>query len=435
MTAFVAIDSDLRSEEWQDVDELLRKFPGRQRFLTLVQDELRAEELEWERDLDPAVGAEVDVAVAGTTSEDVVVDALTRPDDPAALERLVEKEDPPLVLRELGDGWHAVAEKQADFDRVLAADGAETLDDSDSYDEAMGKLEDDARRQGLPPRAVAREAVPGGGHRRAAAEELARPRRDRVRPQQRCPRRVTASSWSASGAAPAMPPSTRASCSIASRQACSRSRRSRAARSVASGTRRRGPRHERSRSSSSRSSSGSRSATSSRLLEGEVALYVREGAPIPEATLVAEAADEAEAKRVVDDVVDALEPDQKGSADSDGVAVTTASFEGFTIRYGTFRRTPSSSRASRNGIRDFRDDGDRLDDDPDYEDASEAAGDAGRPAGRRSTSTSGGRDPLIEDFAALRAASGAPARRRKGESLARSTRCSCGASATATSRR
>src|SRR5689334_3225987 len=87
--AFVSIDSDLQSGQWQQVDDLSKKFPGRDDAIARIERSLTRQDLDWQRDVEPALGPEFDVAVAGADASDVV--GLTKPDDPAKFKALVDK--------------------------------------------------------------------------------------------------------------------------------------------------------------------------------------------------------------------------------------------------------------------------------------------------------------------------------------------------------
>src|SRR5262245_27798596 len=59
--AFIAIDSDPQSAQWQNANELADKFPSRQKAIAQVEDSLRSESnLDFEKDVEPALGPELD---------------------------------------------------------------------------------------------------------------------------------------------------------------------------------------------------------------------------------------------------------------------------------------------------------------------------------------------------------------------------------------
>ena len=142
-TAYVAVDTDLDSDQWQQAQELLDRFPGRERLIGLIQEELGQEDLTWEEDLDPALGPETAVVVLGGENDAVV---LTQPDDRAKLDALLaqlEEDGDETLAREIED-WTAIAETEAALDAFERGAEAGTLADDDTFQEAMGELPEDA---------------------------------------------------------------------------------------------------------------------------------------------------------------------------------------------------------------------------------------------------------------------------------------------------
>ena len=152
--AFVSVDSDLGSSQWRKIDDLSRKFPGRDRLLGMVQEALAKQHLDWKDDVDPALGPEVDFAVVrGPTLEKTAAALLTKPDDPEKFKALVKKVDAadesdttPTVVREV-NGWSIAAESNAAIDRVLKGSNA-ALSDNGTFEDALAKLPDDALAKG-----------------------------------------------------------------------------------------------------------------------------------------------------------------------------------------------------------------------------------------------------------------------------------------------
>jgi hypothetical protein len=146
--AYVAVDSDLSSSQWQKVDGLLKKFPIRDRLLTQIKQGLTSQKLDYDRDLKPALGSEVDVAVVpGSSLRDVAYAALTKPASIDKAKALVQKLDAgssgsPSATRVV-NGWFVVADKQAMIDKVLKGSGSSLADDS-RFKDAFGKLPADA---------------------------------------------------------------------------------------------------------------------------------------------------------------------------------------------------------------------------------------------------------------------------------------------------
>ena len=131
---YAVVDGDLEGERWGEARELLQSFP---RLEGLV-DELLAEH---GPELDAALGAEVALAVVNLEYEEAV--ALTEPDDPAALRRLVDEAGG--ALAELDRGWWAAAPDERAIQRLLAARDADgALAEREDFERLTGDLPDDA---------------------------------------------------------------------------------------------------------------------------------------------------------------------------------------------------------------------------------------------------------------------------------------------------
>ena len=148
VVAFVAVDSDTGSSQWKQLDELAQRFPGRDNLVSQLKQKITAQGVDYDTDVKPALGPELDVAVvsAGNESSTKAV-ALTKPDDPAKFKALVAKLNAKdssgdrAVYREV-DGWYALSDSQASISRALEGN-APLAEDSD-FKEAMDKLPGDA---------------------------------------------------------------------------------------------------------------------------------------------------------------------------------------------------------------------------------------------------------------------------------------------------
>jgi hypothetical protein len=145
--AYVAIDGDVGSSQWQQVDELLKKFPGRERFLSELKKSLAGQKIDYERDVRPALGPELDIAaVADASGRDISYAAMTKPDSIEKAKGLVHKLDessPPASATRVVDGWLIVSDKQEMIDRVLRGSGS-SLADATAFKDAFGQVPDDA---------------------------------------------------------------------------------------------------------------------------------------------------------------------------------------------------------------------------------------------------------------------------------------------------
>src|SRR5262245_36578149 len=142
--AYVAVDTDLDSSQWKQAQDILERFPGRDQLLQQIEKELGEENVDFEQDVEPALGPETAIVVM-PGDHDVV--GLTQPDDAAKLdallERLNEDESANYVTREI-DGWTAIADTDQVLDAFDAARKEGTLDDDDAFQEAIGELPDEA---------------------------------------------------------------------------------------------------------------------------------------------------------------------------------------------------------------------------------------------------------------------------------------------------
>jgi hypothetical protein len=148
--AYVALDSDLDSAQWQKVDKLLKKFPGREEWLAQLRQKLVKERLDYERDLKPALGPEVDIAVGpGATPSHVSYAWLTKPDSIEKAKALVAKLDASeggpdtAATRVVGD-WLVVSESQPMLDQTLKGEADKSLADDATFKEALAELPTDA---------------------------------------------------------------------------------------------------------------------------------------------------------------------------------------------------------------------------------------------------------------------------------------------------
>jgi hypothetical protein len=139
---FVSVDTDFEGEQWQRAEELVRRFPGGRDALRSLLRELESEDVDFERDVKPAVGPEVGL-VWLELADDAAVVLLTQPRDEAKFQELVEGGDDPAVTAEFDD-WTAVAETQETLDRFGDERQGDSLADSDEFEEAMADLPEDA---------------------------------------------------------------------------------------------------------------------------------------------------------------------------------------------------------------------------------------------------------------------------------------------------
>lgn len=143
--ALISVNTDRDGDQWQQADELLSRFPGRDKLLAQLRAELRNEGFDWDADIEPALGPELDIAVAyAPATADKSVVALMKPEDPEKLKSLAQKADKKTVVQELSDGWWALSDEQSAIDSLIAKDGARTLADEEDFQSASEDQPDES---------------------------------------------------------------------------------------------------------------------------------------------------------------------------------------------------------------------------------------------------------------------------------------------------
>ena len=140
--------TDPESDQWEQVEDLLAKFPDGDRWIAELERELQEEGVSWEQDVRPALGSVVELAVyAGAEREKPAVVGLTNPEDKdkfrALIAKLNEKSDERVVSRDVGD-WVAVSDQAESIDAALKHEGGEALADAEGFTSAMRELPEDA---------------------------------------------------------------------------------------------------------------------------------------------------------------------------------------------------------------------------------------------------------------------------------------------------
>jgi Protein of unknown function (DUF3352) len=139
---FMSLNTDFESDQWRRAEMLVDRFPGGKDAVRDFLRQLREDEVDFERDVKPAVGPEVDFVILDLDDDDAVV-VLTQPRDKRKFADLVEKADEPLVTEEIDD-WTAAAESREILDRFRKERGGDSLAKSDPFRDATGDLPDDA---------------------------------------------------------------------------------------------------------------------------------------------------------------------------------------------------------------------------------------------------------------------------------------------------
>jgi hypothetical protein len=126
--AFVHVDGNLDSDQWQVVEDLTGG-------LTLLRNEFS--------DVQPAIGDELDLALLGVEAGNPEAIALARPDDEAKLRSLaakLDRGDDHYTVERVGE-WSVVADSSEAFEAVRRAESGRSLADVAEFQTAMSALE------------------------------------------------------------------------------------------------------------------------------------------------------------------------------------------------------------------------------------------------------------------------------------------------------
>jgi hypothetical protein len=149
---FVSIDSDPGSAQWKSIMELANKFPDKQKAIDAIKKSISKDGgPDWEHDLKPALGPEIDLVMLDLEHPSDVV-ALMQPKDENAFRRAVMKGEQRAsttrVFYEKFRGWEVISDKQSAIDSFKrASDSAKgTLANDSAFKDAMSKAGDGALR-------------------------------------------------------------------------------------------------------------------------------------------------------------------------------------------------------------------------------------------------------------------------------------------------
>ncbi len=140
---FATVDADTGSDQWQQLQDLLDRFPGRDQLVEKLQQSL-ADEGVTREEIDDAFGPTVDFAALDLSGDDGVGVGLTQTDDRAALEALLAKSDEELVVEELEGGWFAFSDDSASIAAFETAAAKGTLAEDAQFSDAMDELPEQA---------------------------------------------------------------------------------------------------------------------------------------------------------------------------------------------------------------------------------------------------------------------------------------------------
>ena len=335
------MESDPDSDQWKQVEELLKRFPDGDKWIAELKKDLESEEgVTWEGDVKPALGDQVAVAVYAKSMADVSVVGLTNPEDPEKTVALVKKLDEgeaeggPTFSRVVDD-WVLISDKQASIDSSLNGEGGQSLADAEGFKNGMAELPEDALSRVYFDPAAALEAFGDADAETSKALRMfgldkldfagawAKARDDgvelagAVRGEGADKLLGTGKSY-ASKFLERVPADAFAFYSI---QGGGLTQQFEALRS--------NPLYSMA-ARQAEAELGIKIDEIVRLFEGEVAFYAAPGAPIPALTLLLESDDPAQARQSAKRLLEILAQRGEGVIEEDG-GVTTANFDGLTI--------------------------------------------------------------------------------------------------------
>ena len=386
--AYVSVDGDLSSDRWRQVDKLLEKFPGRETLLNSIRRRLDENQLDYARDIAPALGPEVDAAVyPGSTAHDVAVVVLTKPDSLDKARALVRKlrtmSDPSATTASrVIDGWLIVSDTEANLERTLKGSGSSLADD-ETFKDALGKLPDDGLAKayvGGPQLAKlagqvygngAQTTAVGGGLQTAldklkwiAASIVAEDNGLKLEGDFDVAGGGFAGPSTTSKLISGVPADALAFVNFHGRRAADQLRNLRGNPGFDQGLRQ------------LEQELGVPLEDVLALFEHETAFYVRRGPGLPEFSLVLETPDTAPALATIDRLAKrlaTLASAKLGEEQQDGLDVKTLNFGPVTLRWSGFDGRVLLTTAP-TGIADYRAGGDKLGDNSAFKDALDAAG-------------------------------------------------------------
>jgi hypothetical protein len=150
--AFIAIDSNPSSAQWQTIDSLASKFPDKQKAVDSIKQDLSKDGVDWAKDVKPVLGDEFDLVWLDFQRNGQNFVGLMQPKDEGKFKQFIEKEnksesDPSnRAVYEKFRGWYVIATKRATIDRFERESNAaaSSLADDKSFTQSMDRLGNDS---------------------------------------------------------------------------------------------------------------------------------------------------------------------------------------------------------------------------------------------------------------------------------------------------
>jgi uncharacterized protein DUF3352 len=140
---FFSLRTDSGSGQWKQAENLIEQFPDGDKAAGWLVGQLTAKNLDFQRDVEPALGPETDVVGLDISGQGEFV-GLTQPDEAQKLKDVLRQLDEGIVTREVGDGWTAFSDRETNLDLFDSARREGTLAGSSDYEDAMAEVDQDA---------------------------------------------------------------------------------------------------------------------------------------------------------------------------------------------------------------------------------------------------------------------------------------------------
>ena len=371
---FVYLATDPNGSQWKAANDLLQKFPGRAQLLSMIEQSLAKQKLDYENDIKPALGPETDLGILKLQGQLGRILGVAKPNDETKFLALLDKLDssgPKLVHRTI-DGWTVVSDTQAALDASAAAHSGTSLKDNTLFTDGMGALPGDALAKvwfnGAAVTNAAKSKTGGAGTLAGfgnllwvAASAEAQADGLTVQAIAKSDKDVPLTNYS-SDLVKQVPAGALAYLSFKGLDGVLKSLADNPAVQKQLG--------------SIEQSLGVTLGELAPLFAGEGALYVRQGIPLPEITLALEVSDEAAAKSTADKLFTRLAPALGGEISTTtvaGVQVKQIRTSSISLYYGVFDGKLVVTDST-TGIAGLKDTGAKLADDSLFKDAKSAAG-------------------------------------------------------------
>jgi hypothetical protein len=406
--AYVAINSDLGSDQWKKLKSLVNKFPDHAQAIGLLEASLSNQGIDYDKDVKPALGKEVDVAWIDLQNNGGDVVLLTKPKNEGKFKQLLKKSNRSgsrTYSAKLSNGWYVVGNSQSSVNSFKSKSGGKKLGADKSFKDAMSHLSGASlatayvNGQAIASALNTANAAPGGSQ--PAPFNLDKLQYIAVRAKSQGDGLRLEGVVKGAGAPGSGSPTFKSKLidgvpagAIAFATFHGGSALNKQIQSLQNS-----PQFQ-SQLQQFERAFGVRLQDVLALVQNEVALYVRQGSPLPEFTLVLEEPNLQSSLATLDRLAAGVARRthaQVTSGNQGGVSTKTITFPKFAVTYGGFDdRIVITSSAS--GIRDYKSGGSKLSGDSVYKSATSSGGVPHKTSGMLYVNLKDG-VPLVENYA------------------------------------